>query len=40
MAVIPEIDQFKDCIQGSNDALKVPLFLVRIDGIIYNTGTV
>ncbi len=38
MAVIPEIDQFKEFVQSGEDIIKVPLFVVRIDGIIYNTG--
>lgn len=38
MAVIPEISEFKEFIHGNDDAIRVPLFLVRIDGIIYNTG--
>ena len=36
MAVVPPIDQFqKD--SKKDDSIKVPLLIVRIDGIIYNT---
>ena len=37
MAVVPPMDQFqKD--SKKDDAIKVPLLIVRIDGIIYNTS--
>ena len=38
MAVIPDIIQFNTGQPQKKDALRVPLFLVRIDGIIYSTG--
>ena len=37
MAVIPDIS----CMEGvhmASESLKVPLFLVRMDGVIYPTG--
>ena len=37
MAVIPDVS----CIEGAvmtNGILKVPIFLVRVDGVIYHTG--
>lgn len=39
MAVIPLVDQLQDNV-SDNSIIRVPLFLVRIDGVIYNTGTV
>lgn len=37
MAVVPPMDQFqKD--SKKDDTIKVPLLIVRIDGIIYNTS--
>ncbi len=37
MAVVPDISQFpKDA--SEKDSYRVPLFLVRVDGIIYATG--
>ena len=38
MAVIPDISQFNTRQPQKKDGLRVPLFLVRIDGIIYSTG--
>lgn len=37
MAVVPPIEQFQDANQR-DDSIRVPLFIVRVDGIIYNTG--
>jgi len=38
MAVIPDVSQFSAGQPQKKEALRVPLFLVRIDGIIYSTG--
>lgn len=39
MAVVPEISQFeKDDHTVGKDHYRVPLFLVRVDGVIYATG--
>lgn len=38
MAVIPDVSQFSTGQPQKKEALRVPLFLVRIDGIIYSTG--
>ena len=43
MAVVPDIKSYgqKDSKmkpKSKDDTLRVPLFLVRIDGVIYNTG--
>lgn len=36
MAVVPSIDQFTSD-NDSEDSVRVPLLMVRVDGIIYNT---
>jgi len=38
MAVIPDVSQFSIGQSQKSEALRVPLFLVRIDGVIYATG--
>ena len=38
MAVIPTLDQVRESVNKVEDTVKVPLFLVRIDGVIYSTG--
>ena len=38
MAVVPGLDQLGDGLVQKDDSIRVPLFIVRIDGIIYNTG--
>lgn len=38
MAVVPSLDQLGDGLVQKDDTIRVPLFIVRIDGIIYNTG--
>ena len=40
MAVVPDIKSYeqKDTKVKAKESLRVPLFLVRIDGVIYNTG--
>ena len=40
MAVVPDIKSYeqKDTKVKTKESLRVPLFLVRIDGVIYNTG--
>lgn len=40
MAVVPDIKLYeqKDAKVKAKESLRVPLFLVRIDGVIYNTG--
>ena len=40
MAVVPDVASYdhKDTKVKSKESLRVPLFLVRIDGVIYNTG--
>ena len=38
MAVIPTLDQVRESVVKVEDTVKVPLFLVRIDGVIYSTG--
>lgn len=40
MAVVPDIKLYeqKDTKVKTKESLRVPLFLVRIDGVIYNTG--
>ena len=39
MAVIPPVEHLQDNVSDT-DIIRVPLFLVRVDGIIYNTGRV
>ena len=40
MAVVPDVKSYeqKDANVKANESLRVPLFLVRIDGVIYTTG--
>ena len=38
MAVIPLSNELKDSMIAPDETVRVPLFLVRIDGVIYNTG--
>lgn len=38
MAVVPDLKQFENCDTQNKDLLRVPLFLVRVDGVIYSTG--
>lgn len=37
MAVIPQPEQLESMIRVE-DAMRVPIFLVRVDGLIYSTG--
>ena len=37
MAVVPDVTGFK-CDESVQPVVRVPLFLVRVDGVIYNTG--
>ena len=39
MAVVPDVSQFEDGVSGK-DGQRVPLFLVRVDGVIYPTGEI
>ena len=39
MAVIPSVEHLQDNVSDT-DIIRVPLFLVRVDGVIYNTGRV
>lgn len=38
MAVVPELNQFENFDPQNKDLVRVPLFLVRVDGVIYSTG--
>ncbi len=38
MAVVPDISLFERDESLSNKPYRVPLFLVRVDGVIYATG--
>lgn len=38
LAVIPTPEEFKDSITRAEDAIRLSIFLVRIDGLIYPTG--
>ena len=37
MAVVPDVTGFK-CDESVQPVVRVPLFLVRVDGVIYDTG--
>ena len=38
MAVVPDLKHFENFDKDSKDLIRVPLFLVRVDGVIYSTG--
>ena len=37
MAVVPDVTGF-ECDESVQPVVRVPLFLVRVDGVIYDTG--
>lgn len=38
MAVVPNVSLYKREGGGPKEILRIPLFLVRVDGVIYPTG--